>query len=219
MQHALEALCTAVVRRYVDVSMSGLLCLLWLMHSCHMCWLPAGASITQQQLNMATSMLCHGQLEQHAQQPRDQQSKTPCPGQPADSHWQQLQVLLSHTSVLQLVADAAQHAVSAADPGTVLQGLVSAVDSAAAQWLRSKLEKLPPGTAVCSISRQHASGGAGGLFVQQQEHHAASTAADTLHGDGLAVSRVMLDGSGKLAVPLLVQLPRPSAIARYGQST
>lgn len=182
--------------------------------------LPAGASITQQQLNLATSMLCLGQLEQQTKQPRDQERQaTSRLGQPADSQWQQLQVLLSHTPVLQQVADAAQHAVSAADPSTVLQGLVSAVDSAAAQWLRSKLEKLPTGTAVCSISRQRASGGAGGLFTQQQEHHAASSAADALLCDRLFVSRVMLDGSGKLAVPLLVQLPQPSASARYGHRT
>lgn len=105
------------------------------------------------------------------------------------------QAHLSYSQVLQQVAAAARQCCQGGDPPSVkLQRLARAVDEAGGAWLVAALQQLPRGTAVCSVSRQACVGGPG-----------------VSGGDGLLLSRVLLDGDGGLGTALLVQLPgRPA---------
>ena len=162
----------------------------------------AGASVTQQQLMLATHQ---GLLTTRAGATSRQGAppqQEPCHAQPATpAAWSSQ---LSYVQVLQHTADAAQQAACAADPAARLQCLLSGVGQAASQWLQAALSQLPPGAVVCCVSCLQSAtptgwqklvwplGGCSGL------------------GDRLLISRVGPSTTdGRLAPPLLVQLPQP----------
>lgn len=140
----------------------------------------AGASTTQRQLMQATS------------QPNCEKQ-----GAAASSSQEPLQQLLSYAEVLQQAANAAagSYGDGSGDPAAALHALGHAVDEVASAWLINMLQRLPQGTAVCTISRQ-----AGSIAGQ---------------ADGLLVSRAALDAvHSSLGSSLLVCLPIPPTDSR-----